>query len=243
MSLTVIVSSVSSSGVSAIRPDADTARRGEAASSRTVIRSLSMLRLPTIWTDAFVGDKEIADRRTHVISRRVEGPAAAGREVDEPGDRARRLLRRPQRFGRDRARIEVERVGAVPADERGPGSTTLPFDDLNVLETGALALEADAGGGRLERLAVRHAVGDLHRAEAVGREVLAVDVELAAERAVDVVLVHREGMPQVGNRPTTISIRALISSPPSLRGYPIEKRPVVLIRESPDVMTTSETST
>ena len=200
MSLTLIVSSVSSSGVSAIRPGRrhrQTGRRGlEPHGHQLVVDA----QIADDLADAFVGDEEIADRSAHVVARRVERPAAASREVEEPGDRTRRLLRGRERLDGNGARVEIERVGAVPADEGGAGSPTTALDGLDVLETGAVALETDAGRRRLERLAVRHAVGDLHPAEAVGREVIAVDVELAAERAVEVVVVQRERMPQVRNR-------------------------------------------
>ena len=111
-----------------------------------------------------------------------------------------RLAQR-DRLGRNAARVEVERVGAVPADVRVAGAAAAALENLDVLQPGALAFEPERRCRALHGLAVEHGVGDLHPAEAIGLEVLARRRELAGQQSVDVVVVDGKRVTQVGDRP------------------------------------------
>ena len=92
-------------------------------------------------------------------------------------------------------------IGAVPADVGRAGSAAAAFQDDDVIEADALAFQPETCGGCLERLVVRGAVNDRHRSEAERPRVLTVDVELARKDALDRIVVERERVPQIDERP------------------------------------------
>ena len=78
--------SASIPGVRAIRPEPDTARRGDAASSFSVIDVDVDADLSDDLADPLVADEEIADRAADVVARPIERPAAARIEIEPPRD-------------------------------------------------------------------------------------------------------------------------------------------------------------
>ena len=69
VSATLNDSSASISAVSAMRPAPDTARRGDAASSLSVISVAVDVHVADHLADAFVADEDVADGRAHVVAR------------------------------------------------------------------------------------------------------------------------------------------------------------------------------
>ena len=105
-----------------------------------------------------------------------------------------------QRLDREAAAIGVERVGTVPADVGRAGDAAATFDDVDGVEANAAAFEAQAGGRRRKRLAVRRAVVDRHAAEAERPRVRTVQVEITRQRAVHRIVLEIERVEQVGQR-------------------------------------------
>ena len=94
--------------------------------------------------DAFLGDEQIVDAEPHVVPRLVEGAAAAGGELREARERRARIRQSGNRVHRNPPAVGVERVGAVPADERRAGDRAAAFRDLDVVEADAAAVEPRA---------------------------------------------------------------------------------------------------
>ena len=129
-------------------------------------------------------------------------PLPLGGEVHEARQRqARRRSRRAMRSSGIARRIEVERVGPIPAHIGRARAAAAVLEELDGVEAHAGALETQHRRRRLEGLAVGDAVRDRHLAEAERRQVAAVDVKLAGQPPVDVVVVELERMAQVGDGP------------------------------------------
>ncbi len=145
--------------------------------------------------DALVADEQVEDADLHVVARLVEGAAAGGAEVGKAGQRRQgREIGQVERVDGQAAAVGVERVGPVPADvggARDQGAGLLHFEPV---EAHAGPLEAQAGHPGGERLVVGHAAIEGEAAEAERLLVLAVEMNLAAERPVDRVVVELEGV-------------------------------------------------
>ena len=152
--------------------------------------------------DALVADEQVGDADLDVVAGLLEGAAAGGAEVGEAGQR--RLpgeIGQVERVHGQAAAVGVERIGAVPAHVGGAGDGGAGLLDLEPVEADTGALEAQAGHGRGERLVVGAAAIERQPAEAERLLVLAVEVELAADRAEHRVVVQFESGAEVGHRP------------------------------------------
>ena len=243
VSNTLTVTFASHSGVIAMLPTTDTDRRGEAASSCSVISSPLTLMMPLIWPmpSSATNTSDSVPWTSYFGASNVPLPAAVKLSSADSGKPMR--LAGGDRFGLDGLRVEAERVGAVPADVGVAGAAAAAFQDLDVRQPHALPLEQHGARGAVHRLAVEHGVGNLHPAGPIRREVFAGDGELAAQQAVDVVVVDGEGVPQVGDRPARdrdprVDLLAAVAP-----REPQREASVVVITDEPDVMMTSVTST
>ena len=131
--------------------------------------------------------------------------------------------------------VGVERIRAVPADERRAGDAAGAF--LMSSRRGARrCLRIAAARSRCRTSRRRRAVLDLHRPKPNGRQVLAVERGTRPTAAVHLVVVELEGV-LADPRPAVASMRtrASISSPLSLRGKPRREPPVASIFDWPRV--------
>ena len=183
-------------------PTTDTDRRGEAASSCSVISSPLTLMMPLIWPmpSSATNTSRASPAPRNFGASNV--PLPAGGEVEQRRQRKADALAGGNRFGRDGLRVEAERVGAVPADVGVAGSAAAAFQDLHVRQPDALPLEHAPSSRRCPpaHRRTRRRQSPSGRSP-TGVEVFAGDVELAAQQAVDVVFVDGEGVTQVGDRP------------------------------------------
>ncbi len=108
--------------------------------------------------DAFVAGEQIVDAHADVVAGLVERAGAAGRELQQAGQRRAGERRRLQRLDRNSRAVGVEGVGAVPADPRRAGHASGALCDLERVQPDARALEAQRRVGRVEGLAVGGAV-------------------------------------------------------------------------------------
>ena len=151
--------------------------------------------------EPLLAGEEIDHAAAHAVARLVERAAAGRGEVEEAGQRQAREARHRQALDRDAPGVGVERIGAVPADERGAGDAAGRLAHVQRVEADARALEAQRRRRGVEGLAVGRAGVDLHAAEAERAAVRPVDAELARERAVDLVVVELEGVLEIVDRP------------------------------------------
>ena len=195
------VMSASCVSVRSMRPVPDTARRGDAASISIVMTVAAHVEPARDFADAFVGDEQVADAAAELIARHVERAGAVGVELEQARERRLRIRHRLDAFQRNAPAGRVERVGAVPADERRAfgGAAALPH--LDAVDAHAVPLEAQRARGGLERLAVCEPVVDRQRAEPERTLIRPVEVILARHHALDVVVVDIERVLEVGGRP------------------------------------------
>jgi hypothetical protein len=117
----------------------------------------------------------------HVVPRLGERAAAGCREVDQPGRLHFWIREGGNALGGDAAPVNVERVGAVPSNERRARDRAGSLRESDAVEPHSGAVEPERGARLLERLTVRDAVVDRHRAEPDWRPIPARQVELAAQ--------------------------------------------------------------
>ena len=185
VSATLNVRSASISSLSATVPEPETARRGDAASSFNAIRSLLMLMSPVTvpMPSSATKKSRTAPCTSYRGASNVPLPPAVKSSRPDSGGAFGDCADR-QALDRNALHVEVELIGAVPADVGGAGPATAAFDDDDVVEADAFAFETETRGRGLERLVVGDAIGDRHRAEADTDACTAVDVELARQQAV-----------------------------------------------------------
>src|ERR1019366_6902536 len=142
-------------------------------------------------------DEQSVRAKTDVVPRLIEGAAAAGRELHDAGER-RRFRKRERRDALDRyaTAVGVERIGRVPPALRRAGDGAAVLLDLDPVEPYASAVEPQRRGRFLKRLAVGRAAVDRHAAEADGPLVLAGEVEVSRQEAVDRIVVELKRVTQ-----------------------------------------------
>ncbi|MEZ5418383.1 MAG: hypothetical protein R2708_13675 [Vicinamibacterales bacterium] len=153
-------------------------------------------------TDALLADEQVRDVDLDVVAGLVERAAAGGAEVGEAGQRRQgREVGQIERVDRQPAAVGVERIGTGPGDVGGAGDGAAGLLHLQAVEPDARPLEAQAGDTRGEGLVVGDAAVEGDPSETDRFLVLAVEANLAAERAEHRVVVELESGAEVGQRP------------------------------------------
>ena len=181
-----------------MRPVPDAARRGRRRLELVDEHGVANRETPRDLAYAFVPVEEVAHAELHVVARQVERAAAGSGKVDQSGEPRPTLHRRQrQRLDGHAPRIRVEGVGAVPADVRRAGDGGPALEDGQPVEPYPGAFEAQRGLALGERLAVSRALGDGEPSEAVRLRVLAVEMKVARDQAIDVVVLEIEGFEKI----------------------------------------------
>src|SRR5262245_9172801 len=97
--------------------------------------------------------------------------------------------------------VGIEGIRAIPSHKRGTFGSAGAFLHLNAIDPYAIALESKRSGRAFKRLAVRDAVFDGQRAESERTLIRTVQVVLAAEGALHLVVIDVERMFEIRRRP------------------------------------------
>ena len=173
-------------------------------------------------------------RRSLTVARIVvagigEQPDPGRSARDGPGRGPRQLGQEGQRGDVDAARVQVERVGRVPLDERGPRRRARALADVEPVQPDAAALEAQVGGGGVEGLAVGGRLVEPQPPHPEQAGVVPVEPHLAGGRPLDeVALGEPERGPDAGGRERLepherVHLLAAVAPGPAQREPPVDR--------------------
>jgi hypothetical protein len=152
-----------------------------------------------------------------LVAGHFERAGTIGVELEQARKRHLRIRHRLDAFHRNAPAGGVERIGAVPSDERCALRSPTALPHLDAVDADAIAFEAQRSGCRLERLAIRDAVVDRQCSESERALIWTVDLILPRDHPLHVVIVDVEGAFEVGSRPaghanTTVDLLAFVAS-------------------------------
>ena len=146
--------------------------------------------------DALVRDCEVVDAEPDVVARLIERAAPAGGELGDAGQGRAAGREECEVIDWNPPAIGVEGIGRIPADECCAGHGSGILRERQIVEPDAGAVEAHRRAHLLERLLVRDAVVNRHRAEADRTFVPAGQMKLPRDQAGHRIVVDAERVAQ-----------------------------------------------